>query len=110
VSLVGVDVERVDELAEDLELLVYVRLRLDSGLVQDRLRGEDLDSGSNRQGERVGRPRVHLDGSAVQLQLERGVVGLSARLEMITRRSFAPIAVRVAMKRSWVSGRSGATP
>ena len=48
-AFLEIHVERVDELAKDLEFLVDLRVGLDAGLVQDRFGREDPHSGSNRQ-------------------------------------------------------------
>jgi len=70
---VEIHVQGVDELAEDLELLVHLRLGLDAGPIQDFGRGIYADARPN--GERQGIRRSGIDGVAatVPLELEGGV-------------------------------------
>jgi hypothetical protein len=96
-----VDVERVDELAEDLELLLLVCLGFHPGLVQDFDGRVDPDAGSDREGKGVGGSRVD---SSVAWNVS------SLRLETITRRTLTPSSSSVLAKRSCVRGRSGVTP
>ena len=95
----GVDVERVDEIAEDVEAridhllagLLEGRTLLalvvdDAGiaaqrrLLEDRLGGVDGHRGADRQGERIRWPGIDLDRPAVALEQDPGVEGLVGEL------------------------------
>ena len=123
-------VERVDEVAEDVQPRVDDPLagRLERRALARPPRrgrrprprpawsrtatdGEDPDAGPNGQRERIGRPGIDLDRRDRRARtMIRAWKVSSASSEMTTRSICAPSSSSVVANRSWVSGRSGVRP
>jgi hypothetical protein len=65
-ALFEVNIQRVDELAEDFELLVFLDFRLDARPIHDGGRGEDAHARPDRQRQGIRRSSVDLEGSATK--------------------------------------------
>ena len=98
-GLAGLDVERVDEVAEHVQprvddllagrlegdpgrlaVLAEAAVGAEAGLIENVLCREHRHADTDRQGERIGRARIDLDDPTAELQEDPCVVGLLGKL------------------------------